>query len=111
MECTLQIYLDDRWIDAALVQSNGVLCQWDYGVEYAVNHPNAALSFAEPVDIEIRAGSSMPAFLYDLVPQGGGRRFLLAELNLQDGPDADFQLICAGAFNPIGRIRIAEAVR
>ena len=52
----------------------------------------------------------MPAFLYNLVPQGDGRRFLLGELKLPDGPDADFPLICAGAFNPVGRIRVAEAV-
>ena len=31
-------------------------------------------------------------------------------MKLADGPDADFPLICAGAFNPVGRIRVAEAV-
>ncbi|CAM2155915.1 serine/threonine-protein kinase HipA [Pararobbsia alpina] len=111
MECTLQIFLGDRWVDAALIQFTGALCQWDYAVEYVVDHADAALSLIEPVDIQIRASSTMPAFLYDLVPQGSGRRFLLGELKLPDGPDADFPLICAGAFNPIGRIRIAEAVQ
>lgn len=33
---------------------------------------------------------TLPALLYDLVPQGAGRRFLLGELNLSDGPDGDF---------------------
>ncbi|PCE24985.1 hypothetical protein BWP39_10700 [Paraburkholderia acidicola] len=110
MDCTLQIFLDDRWIDCAEVELNGGLCQWNHLVIYAVEHADAPLSLAEPVDMDIRAARAMPAFLYDLVPQGAGRRFLLSQLQLPDGPDADFPLICAGAFNPVGRIRVAEAV-
>lgn len=110
MDCTLQIFLDDRWIDCAQVQYSGGLCQWEYSVLYAVEHTNSPLSLAEPVDTDIRMAETMPAFLYDLIPQGAGRRFLLGELNLPDGPTADFPLVQAGAFNPIGRIRVAEAV-
>lgn len=110
MHCTLQIFLDDRWVDCTQIELSGSLCQWNHLIEYAIDHPNAPVSLAEPVDLEIRAAQSLPAFLYDLVPQGAGRRFLLGELDLPDGPDADFPLICAGAFNPIGRIRVAEAV-
>lgn len=51
-----------------------------------------------------------PAFLYDLIPQGSGRKFLLGLLNIVDGKAADFPLICAGGFNPIGRVRVREAV-
>lgn len=111
MDCTLQIFLDDRWVDCAQIELDGRLCQWNYQVMYAVEHTDASLSLAEPVDMDIRAARTMPAFLYDLVPQGAGRRFLLGELELADGPDADFPLICTGAFNPVGRIRVAEAVR
>ncbi|MFM0286231.1 type II toxin-antitoxin system HipA family toxin [Paraburkholderia megapolitana] len=110
MNCTLQIFLDDRWVDCAEIEFNGGLCQWNHLVAYALEHPDAPLSLAEPVDMDIRAARTMPAFLYDLVPQGAGRRFLLGQLQLPDGPDADFPLICAGAFNPVGRIRVAEAV-
>ncbi|WP_322046336.1 HipA domain-containing protein [Paraburkholderia sp. J67] len=110
MERTLQIFLDDRWIDCAQIEFDGGRCQWSFQIMYAVDHTSDPLSFVEPVDTEFRFGRTLPAFLYDLVPQGGGRRFLLGELNLQDGPDADFPLLCAGAFNPIGRIRVAEAV-
>lgn len=110
MDCTLQIFLDDRWVDCAQIEVGGGLFQWNFLVGYAVEHPDASLSLAEPVDMDIRTARTMPAFLYDLVPQGAGRRFLLGELQLADGPDADFPLICAGAFNPIGRIRVAEAV-
>ena len=110
MDCTLQIFLDDRWVDCAQIELNGSLCQWNHLVMYAVEHTDAPLSLAEPVDMDIRAARTMPAFLYDLVPQGAGRRFLLGELQLSDGPEADFPLICAGAFSPVGRIRVAEAV-
>ena len=110
MDCTLQVFLDDRWVDCAQIELNGGLCQWNYLVMYAVEHTDAPLSLAEPVDINIRAARTMPAFLYDLVPQGAGRGFLLSELKLSDGPNADFALVRAGAFNPIGRIRVAEAV-
>ncbi|WP_233831212.1 type II toxin-antitoxin system HipA family toxin [Paraburkholderia sp. ZP32-5] len=110
MDCTLQIFLDDSWIDCAQVDFDNKLCQWNYLVMYAVEHTHAPLSLAEPVDMNIRTARTMPAFLYDLVPQGAGRRFLLGEMQLADGPDADFPLICAGAFNPVGRIRVAEAV-
>ncbi len=110
MDCTLQIFLDDRWVDCAQIELNGGLCLWNYPVMYAVEHTHTALSLAEPVDTDIRTARTLPAFLYDLVPQGAGRRFLLGELQQPDGPDADFPLIRAGAFNPVGRIRVAEAV-
>jgi serine/threonine-protein kinase HipA len=110
MDCTLQIFLDNHWIDCAQIERNGGLCHWNHLIEYAIDHPDAPVSLVEPVDLEIRGASTLPAFVYDLVPQGAGRRFLLGELELADGPDADFPLICAGAFNPIGRIRVAEAV-
>lgn len=110
MDCTLQIFIDDRWIDCAHVEFDGGVCQWDHLIDYAIDWPDMPLSLAEPVDLEIRTAGTMPAFLYDLVPQGGGRRFLLGELRLADSPEADFPLICAGAFNPVGRLRVAEAV-
>lgn len=110
MDCTLQIFVDDRWIDCAQIEFNGGLCQWNYPVTYAVDRTNVPLSLAERVDLGIRETRAIPAFLYDLVPQGAGRRFLLGELQLPDGADADFPLICAGALNPVGRIRVAEAV-
>lgn len=111
MDCTLQIFLRDQWSDCAQIELNDGLCQWNHLIDYAIEHPDAPVSLNEPVDLDLRAARSLPAFLYDLVPQGAGRGFLLAELNLPDSAGADFPLACAGAFNPIGRIRVAEAVR
>lgn len=110
MESTPQIFLEDHWVDCAQVEYRAGRCQWSFQIMYAVDHTNDPVSLVEPVDTEFRFARALPAFLYDLVPQGAGRRFLLGELKLQDGPDADFPLLCAGAFDPIGRIRVAEAV-
>lgn len=110
MPCTLQIFLDDHWIDCAEIDFEAGRCQWQYLVMYAIEHGSAPISLREVADMDIRRGAALPAFLFDLIPQGEGRRYLLSQLNLQDGPGADFDLLCAGAFNPIGRIRIAEAV-
>ena len=51
-----------------------------------------------------------PSFLYDLVPQGQGRKFLLSALNLPDSDDMIMPLLLAGAFNPIGCLRLNTAV-
>ncbi|WP_414450562.1 type II toxin-antitoxin system HipA family toxin [Burkholderia sp. 22PA0099] len=110
MDCTLQICLAGDWVDCAEIEFDGGLCQWNYDVGYAIEHMHAPISLAAPVELDIHSNPTLPAFLYDVVPQGAGRRFLLSELVLADGPAADFPLLRAGAFNPIGRIRVAEAV-
>ena len=45
MNCTLQIFLSDRWVDCAEI-GLGNLCQWNYLVMYAVEHADAAVSLA-----------------------------------------------------------------
>jgi len=50
-------------------------------------------------------------FLYDLVPQGRGRAYLLSKLQLADADDDVIApLLMAGAFNPVGNLRISSAV-
>jgi serine/threonine-protein kinase HipA len=50
-------------------------------------------------------------FLYDLVPQGRGRAYLLSKLQLADADDERIApLLMAGAFNPVGNLRISSAV-
>jgi serine/threonine-protein kinase HipA len=51
-----------------------------------------------------------PSFLYDLVPQGKGRKFLLSELKLPDSDEMIMPLLMAGAFNPIGCLQINTAM-
>jgi serine/threonine-protein kinase HipA len=85
-------------------------CVFEYDMLYAFGDapPPASLTF--PVDAARHALETWPAFLYDLVPQGNGRRFLLGDLGRPDAQASDLPLLCAGAFNPIGRLRIREAV-
>ena len=49
-------------------------------------------------------------FLYDLVPQGKGRAYLLSKLALADADEVIAPLVVAGAFNPIGNLRVTSAV-
>ena len=72
------------------------------------NQVRLVLTFKAPTNVVVLNDAGRHQVV--LVPQGAGRRFLLGELQLADGPDADFPLIGAGAFNPVGRIRVAEAV-
>jgi serine/threonine-protein kinase HipA len=65
------------------------------------------------VDEVLPDGSSdrrVPAFLHDLVPQGRGRQFLVGLLRIADHDRLIMPLLMHGAFNPIGRLRIASAV-
>jgi serine/threonine-protein kinase HipA len=51
-----------------------------------------------------------PAFLYDLVPQGKGRTYLIDRLGLSDSENLIVPLVLAGAFNPIGGLRLSSAL-
>ena len=52
----------------------------------------------------------LPPFLYDLVPQGRGRALLNRELQLADIDGNELPLLFAGAFNPIGCLRLSSAL-
>ena len=117
MECHLQIFVDDQWLDCATVSTQDASRQtgnarsfFEYDLDYAFDQTMEAVSLRFPVDADLHALSHWPAFFYDLIPQGAGRKFLLGQLGLADGPGADFSLVCAGAFNPIGRVRVTQAV-
>jgi serine/threonine-protein kinase HipA len=116
MECHLQIFVDDGWIDCATVSVRdprmggvGASAIFEYDLDYAFAQHSRPVSMQFPVDAARHNLSAWPAFLYDLIPQGNGRKFLLAQLKIADGKSADFALICAGAFNPIGNVRVREA--
>jgi serine/threonine-protein kinase HipA len=86
-----------------------------YLIDYAVDHLDrrdaAALSAALPVSLDEHRLPRWPAFLVDLLPQGFGRAELLRRLELpaETGREADWQLLLAGAGNPIGHLRVGEA--
>lgn len=112
MECHFQIFVDDNWVDCATltVRENQRGSVFEYDLDYAFGGTLEPVSLGVPVDANHHTTAQWPAFFYDLIPQGSGRKYLLGLLGLGDGPGADFPLVCAGAFNPIGRVRVAEAV-
>jgi serine/threonine-protein kinase HipA len=117
MECHFQIFVNDQWIDCATLamregapQRGNAGSIFEYDLDYAFEDTLEPVSLRLPVDANHHTFAHWPAFFYDLIPQGRGRKFLLGQLDLVDGPGADFPLVCAGGFNPIGRVRVAEAV-
>jgi serine/threonine-protein kinase HipA len=112
MECNFQIFLDGEWVHCATLslRQDAGGSFFEYDLDYAFSGGQDAVSLQFPVNAELRTLPNLPPFFYDLIPQGRGRKFLLGMLKLLDGPLADFPLVMAGAFNPIGRVRVAEAV-
>jgi serine/threonine-protein kinase HipA len=118
MDCHIEIFYDGRWLEAAQARFSDVVrngfrandCVFEYDLDYAFGQAPPPVSLARPVDADRHVLQAWPAFLYDLVPQGNGRRFLLDRLQLADAQASDLPLLLAGAFNPIGRLRIREAV-
>lgn len=118
MECHFQIFVNDQWLDCATLatqepgqQGRNAGSVFEYDLDYAFEAVLEPVSLRFPVDANHHTLAHWPSFFYDLIPQGTGRKFLLGQLKLVDGPGADFPLVCAGAFNPIGRVRVAEAVK
>jgi serine/threonine-protein kinase HipA len=122
--CTLQMYIDDAWHDAAAVELTGdagrgvdastyMVYLPDYALQYWEQGGAAALSVNLPVDLAGYPTNTWPSFLVDLLPQGYGRVELLKQLGRDQtaGPAADWDLLCSGAGNPIGNIRVGEAHR
>ncbi|MGI4848138.1 MAG: HipA domain-containing protein, partial [Janthinobacterium lividum] len=117
MDCHLQIFHHNAWRDCACVSvprpalgGVGATAWMEYDLDYAFEVGAAAVSLVYPVNASHHVLDQWPAFMYDLLPQGNGRKYLLGQLGLGDGPGADLALICAGAFNPIGNVRVREAV-
>jgi serine/threonine-protein kinase HipA len=118
MDCHIEVFVNDQWHPAAHTDFSDVVrngfrgtdCVFQYTLDYAFGAIREPVSLTWPVDTLRHQRTDWPAFLYDLVPQGNGRRFLLGQLQMADSQAADVPLLCAGAFNSIGRLRIREAV-
>ena len=121
-QCTLQLFADGDWHDVANVlllgpELEGCHAQTytGYALEWVMAHAGArdawALSSQFPVALEARSFGHWPVILIDMLPQGYGREELLRQLNLPEtmAAPADWRLLCAGAGNPIGHLRVKEA--
>jgi serine/threonine-protein kinase HipA len=123
---SIEIFRDHHWVPAATlaVQDDGAgRCVFDYATEYIFSKDPQPVSLTQPVGFIDAAYTApvgggldkrdfrLPAFLYDLLPQGKGRSFLVKRLGLSDSDELALPLLLAGAFNPIGALRIDHAVR
>lgn len=120
----IEICLNGQWLPAATLQTLGDdRCRLDYLPDYLFGQQGAeplslTLGLAMQADVlradEVggveRFDRRPPPFLYDLVPQGKGRSLLLSLLGLADNDRLVMPLLRAGAFNPIGRLRLRCAV-
>jgi serine/threonine-protein kinase HipA len=123
MKITLQIFIDDVWLTAAVFSPDtrtiaaGIAGggTFEYDIDYTVsrmnNLPHWRAGLDYPVTFELFRSSRWPAFLLDILPSGAGRRVWLRRLNLREGAAADWALLCNGAANPPGNLRVAEAAR
>lgn len=120
--CTLQIHIDGAWRDAGALSLIGPMEQGmaapaflaydaSHVVAYQGRRDAAAFSANLPVDFDSHQEPGWPPFLIDLLPQGYGRGELLRQLGLAERAEAnaDWPLLCAGAGNPIGNLRVLEA--
>lgn len=120
--CTLQIFIDGAWRDAAaldLIGDSGrgvdaatfLIYLPGHATAYWGRSDAAALSVNLPVDLSTYAGETWPPFLVDLLPQGYGRVELLQRLgrDAAAGRMADWALLRCGAGNPVGNMRVKQA--
>lgn len=108
----LEIHLDERWVRAATLEPFGDGVRVDYLDDYVFRDTPVPVSMTRPVAFSPpgQAAKGTPAFLFDLVPQGHGRQLLLQLLDLRDSDHLLLPLIEAGAFSPVGQLRVDTAV-
>lgn len=113
---TIEIWVGNQWHECCVIEIDNALrggfssSTLSYDTDFVFDGQNSPVSLRFPVNLNEVKLAHWPSFLFDLIPQGKGRHYLLGELKLADGPAADWPLICAGAFNPIGRLRVKEAL-
>ena len=120
MKSVIEVFRHGVWMPAAEFapqgkDGRGDLCWFEYLPEYVFGDDPQPIVLNLPVALDSELGSGggrpCPSFMYDLVPQGRGREFLLYELNLADSENLIFPLVQAGAFNPVGNLRLDSAVQ
>jgi serine/threonine-protein kinase HipA len=119
VDAFIEIHQDGTWQRAARLRSLGDhQCQVEYLAGYLFGDRPTALSLSFPLQHgsppPLEDGTPdlrVPPFLYDMVPQGRGRRFLIDLLQVRDSGDRFVMpLLLNGAINPIGCLRIDTAV-
>ncbi|MBK5273737.1 MAG: HipA N-terminal domain-containing protein [Desulfuromonadales bacterium] len=111
MIATIQISIDGEWTTAAAFDGS----YFEYEPDYVLNRGDTPLNrvgLRYPVNFEMYRHTTWPAFLFDIIPSGAGRRVWLRRLGLNlysDGENNNWTLLVNGSGNPPGNIRIREA--
>ncbi len=110
--CSVQVHHAGAWHVAGELHALGAnQARFTYHEAYVFGGPGLPVSLALPVGLwPADTDKRPPAFVYDLVPQGRGRKFLVSALALTDSDELVMPLVMAGAFNPVGCIRLDSAV-
>ncbi len=122
---TLQVYRDGQWRNAMELRferpEEGLegACAYGYQQGYLVDslesvgtRLNVAVSAAYPLGWDSWRDKKAPAFLFDILPSGAARRFLLKRLGGErpEGLNLDLYLLGRCTPAPIGNLRIKESV-
>jgi len=86
MDCHIEIFHENRWLEAAQASFSDVVrngfrasdCVFEYDLDFAFGQAPPPVSLALPVDADRHVLQAWPAFVYDLVPQGSGRRYSIS---------------------------------
>lgn len=112
---TIQIHGGkEGWLDVATLQFlSSTTARMEYDVDYAATYfgrkDSCAVSLARPVDLAVHEGP-VPAFIFDLIPQGEPLRRLLLRHELTNADDYHAILSTVPLASP-GNIRIKEPWR
>lgn len=126
LKCTVEIFINNKWFKAATFEpyereisagtSGGGIFEYDIDyISYIYenelqNDPFYQVSPALPVEFNTMGMKSWPPFFLDLLPGGFARQQWENLLEIRNGPENDFLLLTKAAGNPIGNLRIREAV-
>lgn len=124
-DLVVQAFVDGHWQDALSIRFDDpgrhplnspcscrylapFLAQYLTGPGPSLQH---AVSANLPLSWDVVRLSHWPAFLFDIVPSGAARRFLLPRLALVSGQATQpaFELLARCTLAPIGQLRIREA--
>jgi serine/threonine-protein kinase HipA len=123
MQLTLQIHHDQRWHDAALLETPHpeqgtrgaawLSYEQTYALEWMFRDDEHACSLTLPVELILKhQAERWFGFLEDIMPAGASRRYWVAHLGLQGMPEGqqDSELLRHGTIAPVGNLRIKEAI-
>ncbi|UYG01938.1 HipA domain-containing protein [Halomonas sp. LR3S48] len=123
MQLTIQIYHDQRWQDAALLDipdpERGVhgaaelSYLQDYAIDWLFHDDEHACSLTLPVELMMKhRAERWFGFLEDIMPAGASRRYWVTHLGMQgtSAGEQDSALLRHGTIAPVGNLRIKEAL-